>query len=272
MVTISKTIVAAFFLIISFGLAACMEESGFNIVWEGLEVEFEDASRPNGTVRKILTKTSNNQIDQEMVRLNLVGQQLSEPVTILVGVDPESSAIAGVHYRLLENEVTIPANSSYVDMPIEILTGNLGTDETPDLTLTILDAGDMKISTNYNRLTIEIRLSCPSDLAGEYSTVTVGTGGTVNYQVVITELEPFTYRISDITGGVYSQVFGAEDNPAVFTELCGEITITDQPDLVFGGDTFNGTGRVNADGTIRISWRTEETEESGVTTLTRIIE
>jgi len=256
----------------SFWLTACMEESGFNIVWEGLEVEFEDASRPNGTIRKIMTKTSDNQVDQEMVRLNLVGQQLSEPVTILVGVDPESTAIAGVHYRLVDNEVTIPANSSFVDMPLEILTGNLGTEESPNLTLTILDAGDMKISTNYNQLTLEIRLSCPSDLAGEYSTVTVGTGGTVNYQVVITELEPFTYRISDITGGVYSQVFGAEDNPAVFTELCGEITITDQPDLVFGDDTFNGTGRVNEDGTIRINWRNEEAEESGVTTLTRVIE
>ncbi|WP_222852072.1 DUF4843 domain-containing protein [Cyclobacterium plantarum] len=272
MEAVKKIFVLTFILGTSLWFSACMEESGFNIVWEGLEVEFEDASRPNGTIRKIMTKTNDNQVDQEMVRVNLVGRQLSEPVNILVGVDPESTAIAGVHYRLVNDEVTIPANSSFVDIPLEILTGNLGAEEMPDLTLTILDAGNTKISTNYNRLTIEIRLSCPSDLAGEYSTVTVGTGGTVNYQVVITELEPFTYRISDITGGVYSQVFGAEDNPAVFTELCGEITITDQPDLVFGDDTFNGTGRVNEDGTIRINWRTEETEESGVTTLTRVIE
>ncbi|WP_375585749.1 DUF4843 domain-containing protein [Cyclobacterium xiamenense] len=255
-----------------FWVSSCMEESGFTIVWEGMEVEFEDASRPNNTIRKIMTKRNDTQVDQEVVRVNLVGAQVDQPVNLLLGVDPTSTAVEGVHYRLSNPEVTIPANSSFVDVPLEILTGNLANEETPNLVLRILDAGPTKISTNYNQLTIEIRLSCPSDLAGVYSTVTVGTGGTVNYEVTITELEPFTYRISDITGGVYSQTFGAEDNPAVFTELCGEITITDQPDLVFGGDTFNGTGRVNDDGTIRISWRTEETEESGVTTLTRVVE
>lgn len=261
-------------ILLFFGTAlwttSCMEEPGFNIVWEGMEVEFDDASRPNNTIQKIMTKTDDNQVDQEVVRVNLVGRQVDQAIPVLLGVDPTSTAVEGVHYRLGDTEVVIPANSSFVDVPLEILTGNLATDEVPDLTLTILDAGETKISTNYFQLTIEIRLSCPSDLAGIYSTVTVGTGGTVNYEVTITELEPFTYRISDITGGVYSQVFGAEDNPAVFTELCGEITITDQPDLVFGGDTFNGTGSVNEDGTLRISWRTEESEESGVTTLTRV--
>ncbi|MDN3688220.1 DUF4843 domain-containing protein [Cyclobacterium jeungdonense] len=272
MATKLKTV--GFFLLLgmAFWISSCMDESGFNIVWEGREVEFDDASRPNNSIQKIMTKTNDNQVDQEFVRVNLVGAQVDQPVPVLLGVDPTSTAVEGVHYRLEDREVTIPANSSFVDVPLEILTGNLATDEMPDLTLTILDAGETKISTNYFQLTIEIRLSCPSDLEGVYNTVTVGTGGTVNYEVTITELEPFTYRISDITGGVYSQVFGAEDNPAVFTELCGEITITDQPDLVFGEDTFNGTGSVNEDGTIRISWRTEESEESGVTTLTRVVE
>ena len=265
-----------FSLLLALITVSCMEESGFNIVWEGLEVEFDDASRPNGTIRKIMTKNSDDQVDEELIRINLVGAQIESPVNLLIGVDPSSTAVEGVHFRLNSKEITIPANASFIDVPLEILTGNLGSDEMPDLLLSILDAGETKISINYHTLTVEIRLACPSDLAGVYSTVNVGTGGTVNYEVTITELEPFTYRISDITGGVYSQIFGAEDNPAVFTELCDVITFTAQPDLVFGGGDFIASGRVNPDGTIRISWRKEVDEEeeeesdSGVTILTRL--
>lgn len=267
-----------FSLILALITVSCMEESGFNIVWDGLEVEFEDASRPNGAVRKIVTQDNANQVDEESVRINLVGEQIDAPVNIIIGVDPSSTAVEGVHFRLPSKELTIPPNTSFIDVPLEILTGNLGSEETPDLVLSILDAGQTKISINYHTLTVEIRLACPSDLAGVYSTVNVGTGGTVNYEVTITELEPFTYRISDITGGVYSQIFNAEDNPAVFTELCDVITFTAQPDLVFGGGDFIASGRVNPDGTIRITWSKEVDEEqeeqeegdSGVTVLTRL--
>lgn len=251
---------------------SCMEESGYTILWEGFEVEFEEASRPNGAVRRIVTKNSNNQVDQSTVRVNLVGAHVAQSINILIGVDPASTAVQGVHFRLPTTEVTIAPNTSSIDVPIEILTGNLGSDETPDLVLRILDAGPTKISANYNTVTVEIRLACPSDLAGTYSTVNTGTGGTINSEVTITEIEPFTYRISDITGGVYAQVFGGEDNPAIFTELCDVITIVDQPDVVFGSPGFNGSGRVNADGTIRITWNngTEEDSDSGVTILTPI--
>ncbi|EON77587.1 hypothetical protein ADIS_1806 [Lunatimonas lonarensis] len=248
---------------------SCMEESGFTIIWTGLEVEFEEASRPNGSVRRVVTQNSANQVDQTTVRVNLVGAHIDQQVQVTIGVDPSSTAVRNVHFRLPQNQVTIAPNTSFVEVPIEILTGNLASGEEPNLVLQILDAGNTKISANYNKVTVEIRLSCPSALAGRYSTVNVGTGGTTNSQVTITEIEPFTYRISDITGGVYAQVFGASDNPAIFTELCGVITITDQPDVVFGGGVFNGTGRVNADGTLRINWR-NDAEESGVTTLTRI--
>jgi hypothetical protein len=263
-----KILGLTFMLGVLLSMSSCMEESGFTILWEGMEVEFNDASLPNSTIQKIVTQSTNNQIDQETVRINLVGRQVDVPIEIEVGVDPSSTAIAGVHYRLDDNRFTIPANSSFVEIPVEILTGNLASDEFPDLVLRIIDAGETKVSTNYNQLTIEIRLSCPSDLAGTYTTITVGSFGTINYQVTITELEPFTYRISDITGGVYSQVYGEEDNPAVFSELCGEITMSEQADNVFDGGVFTGSGRLNADGTIRISWENEVAELSGVTTLT----
>ncbi|MEX2593410.1 MAG: DUF4843 domain-containing protein [Anditalea sp.] len=258
-------------LITCLAMVGCMEESGFNILWEGLEVEFEGAALPNNAITEVVFQDNQqiDQIDQTQVRINLVGEQIDSPVDIIIGIDTSSTAVQGVHYRMESTAITIPANSSFVDLPIEILTENLDASESPDLVLNIIDAGDVKISANYKSVTLQIRLACPSDLAGTYNTLNVGTGGTLNYQVTITEIEPLTYRISDITGGVYSLVYGAEDNPAIFTDLCNVLTISEQPDVVFGDDVFNGTGRVNPDGTITISWQNEN-EESGVTTLTKV--
>lgn len=265
-----KMLVFGPLLLLSLLLPSCMEESGFDILWEGLEVEFEEAALPNHTVTEVVfQENKKNQIDQKLLRINLVGAQVNAPVELTIGVDPSSTAVQGVHYRVKASTVTIPANSSFVEFPIEILTENLGAKETPDLILNIIDAGDVKISANYSSVTLQIRLACPSDLAGTYRTVNVGTGGTLNYQVTITELEALTYRISDVTGGLYSLVYGADDNPAVFTDLCNELTLFDQPDVVFENGKFNGTGRVKPDGTIIISW-SNDNDESGVTTLTRI--
>lgn len=258
-------------MVASLALAGCMEESGFEIIWEGLEVEFEGAALPNQSVTEVVFQDNQqgDQIDQTLLRINLVGAQIDVPIDIIIGIDTSSTAVQGVHYRMEETAITIPANSSFVDLPIEILTGNLDPSESPDLVLKIIDAGDIKISTNYRSVTLQIRLACPSDLAGTYNTVNVGTGGTLSYQVTITEIETLTYRISDITGGVYSLEYGEDDNPAIFTDLCNALTIFDQPDLVFENGKFNGTGRVNPDGTITISWENEN-EVSGVTTLTKV--
>lgn len=252
-------------------LVGCMEESGFKIFWEGLEVEFEGAALPDQTITEVVFQEAEgrNQVDQISIRINLVGAHIDSPVDIMIGIDTASTAVQGVHYRMASTLVTIPANSSFVDLPIDILTGNLDASESPDLVLNIIDAGDVKISENYKSVKLQIRLACASDLAGTYNTVNVGTGGTLNYQVTITEIEPLTYRISDITGGVYALYYGAEDNPAIFTDLCNVLTIFDQPDVVFEGDKFNGTGKVNADGTLTITWHNEN-EDSGTTTLTKI--
>jgi hypothetical protein len=271
LIMVIKKLYSLLVLIIALAMTGCMEESGFNIVWEGLEVEFEGASLPNNSITEVVFQDNQQigQIDQTLLRINLVGAQIDAPVDIIIGIDTASTAVRDVHYRMPSTAVTIPANSSFVDLPVEILTANLDASESPDLVLNIIDAGDVKISANYSSVTLQIRVACPSDLAGTYNAVNVGTGGTVNHQITITEIEPLTYRISDITGGVYSQVYGAEDNPAIFTDLCNVLTIFDQPDVVFGDDVFNGTGRVLPDGTIIITWENEN-EDSGTTTLTKI--
>ena len=59
--------------------------------------------------------------------------------------------------------------------------------------------------------------------------------------------EPDEFNLSDITGGLYAQLYGASDQPGMIFEICEELNLVDQPDTVFGGDLFNGTGSVTLD-------------------------
>lgn len=111
---------------------------------------------------------------------------------------------------------------------------------------------------------------CPSDLTGTWNSLTTGSAGTDDpYVVTITETPTNgLYDLSDITFGLYKNGYGSEDNPVQFSDACDVISVTDQPDVVYGGDVFNGSGTVNSDGTITISW-SNGFGDNGVTTLTK---
>ena len=69
-----------------------------------------------------------------------------------------------------------------------------------------------------------------------------------DYQVTMEAGEtPSEFVLSDITGGLYVLGYGASDNPATVSENCLELTVDAQPDVVFGGDEFNGTGSITLD-------------------------
>jgi len=55
---------------------------------------------------------------------------------------------------------------------------------------------------------------------------------------------PKEFELSDITGGLYEQLYGASDNPVTVTDDCNQLVVSNQPDVVFGGDEFNGTGSI----------------------------
>lgn len=115
-----------------------------------------------------------------------------------------------------------------------------------------------------------VAFSCVSDLAGTYEAVTSGSiGADYPYEVTLTETATSgVYEVSDITFGLYPDGYGASENPANITDVCDNITLKDQPDTVYGGDVFNGTGKVNGDGTISLTW-SNGYGDNGVTTLTK---
>lgn len=55
--------------------------------------------------------------------------------------------------------------------------------------------------------------------------------------------------ISDITGGLYEQGYGASDQEAIIVvdDANQTLTVTDAPDTVFGGDLINATGSYTTD-------------------------
>lgn len=105
-------------------------------------------------------------------------------------------------------------------------------------------------------------INCEYEIEGTYTVTTTQTnpagcsGVTNTVQVAIIGEGLFT--ITDLTGGLYKNCYGAFDNPGRIVGQCNGgngLQIIDQPDVVYGGDVFNGTGLINDDGSFTISWR-----------------
>jgi len=182
-----------------------------------------------------------------------------------------------------EIDLTFNNTQLFEDVPVggAILTPNdLGPGDGWKFNFAIKMSDGRELKPGRGADSFSVNFTCESDLAGTYDTVTDGgtgdgSGGTASpfsglaYQVTITEVSAGVYEVSDITFGLYPVGYGDGENPAQFTDICNSITVTDQPDVVYGGDVFNGTGTVNGDGTITISW-SNGYGDNGVTTLTKV--
>lgn len=92
-------------------------------------------------------------------RVNLIGGQLPTPTKVFYQVFSGTTAIEGVHYKKPSGEVTIPANSSFGEMEIEIL--NPGAPATPgpvDLRL-LLTGGENGVTSSTNYRIIGLRIA-----------------------------------------------------------------------------------------------------------------
>ena len=70
----------------------------------------------------------------------------------------------------------------------------------------------------------------------------------IDYQVTMEAGEkPSEFVLSDITGGLYPELYGGDDNPATISENCFNLTLDAQPDVVYGDDEFNGSGSISFD-------------------------
>lgn len=260
------------FLLIA-GLLSCDEENG-RTVFEGpyytqfttLTLQIEEGA--GGTIE---------------VPVSNVGPTLNQDIVINYTIDPASTAVEGVDFEIegTMGQVTIPSGQHFgavVIKPIDDLA--LESDKT-----IILKIGDNNAGLEAGRGAIGVKSTITivdddcevPDILGTFNSVVHDTSPAgcdgVTATVTISKVSDnpdgtITYMISDITGGLYENCYGDGANPGNFDVDGRAITITDQPDVVYGGDIFNGSGSINCDGSLVMTWGNGYGDK-GTTTLTR---
>ncbi|MDT0675648.1 hypothetical protein [Autumnicola musiva] len=148
----------------------------------------------------ILGAETNGEEFQRGIPVDIIGptyDEIQEPVTVEISVDPSSTAIEGVHYRLESTTMTIsPGDDLPKDLPITIITDGLEAplDETPVLNLTITEISsdaNVVINGKNEELAVNLAYACPfniSDYAGTYIATTdqfgIYSGDPVPFEVV----------------------------------------------------------------------------------------
>lgn len=153
----------------------------------------------------------------------------------------ESTATEGTEFNFPSTigSVTIPAGSFSTLLPIIVHSDELivGDNKTVviDITSVVSNEG-VVISTNYDKVTVELVGACFSDLAGNYM-VNYTSG---SFPVVITQIGIGQY-MSTVTPG-YTQY------EMYFSDVCGVLTITDW--YADSSNPISGTGVVTPAGNL----------------------
>lgn len=262
---------------------SCFDDPGNETLYAGNMVEFNAGNLPTGLTSSFI-RLSTTQSDVVQVQVNRVSTTSTAPVTVNIEADPTSTAVAGVHYSLASKTVVINPGQFVVNFPVTVLTGNITPTETPNLVLKITSATGADVSTNYNDLTIRIRVICPSTLAGKYAVVWErlqvgdGDGGASQVlnnhtissarEVVFTASGTGSYTVDDISFGMYPGVYGETKPAGRINDSCGKLTGPASNADRFG-DPFTINGAVNPNGTLKITW-SNTWGDGGTVNLTKI--
>ncbi|MDT0642321.1 hypothetical protein RM553_05695 [Zunongwangia sp. F363] len=147
-----------------------------------------------------LSAETNGEEYQRSIPIDIIGptfDEIEEPVTVEISVDPSSTAIEGVHYRLESTTLTIsPDDDLPKALPITILTDGLQAPlaETPVLNISITEVSsdaDIVINGKNDELSVLLAYACPfkiEDYEGTYIATTdqfgIYTGDPVPFEVV----------------------------------------------------------------------------------------
>jgi hypothetical protein len=164
------------FGLLSMAFTGCIENE--DPLWQGSQVEFDaaiynapalsktfpiltrvpaygravNATATNaGAADRVINRTAGSLI----LYVNLIGKHLpADQALSLSVVAEETTAVSGVHYTI-PSEVTVPANSSFAEVPVTIL--NPGASATPVVLVLQLDGnGTITPSENYKRVGMSI--------------------------------------------------------------------------------------------------------------------
>jgi hypothetical protein len=159
-------------------------------------------------------------------------REITSPVTATISVDPSSTAVEGVHFRLDQNTVQIsPDNNLLAKLPITVLTAGVDAPlaETPVLVLKVSGAtGANNVIAGGQTVSINLNYLCDSNLQGNYIvTITRNDSATPNvYDEVIGKTGSGQYRGTSVGHYAPGSLGG---NPGfTFLDVCGVITVPKQ--------------------------------------------
>ncbi len=247
---------------------ACFDDPGTDTLFNGNVVEFNAGNLPNGLTSSFV-RLNDTQTDVVQVQVNRVSTTATQPITVNIESDPTSTAVEGVHYSLASKSIVINPGEFVVNFPVTVLTGNISPSEAPNLVLKIASASGADVSSNYNDLTVRIRVICPSTLAAKYSVfwerlqLGDGEGGAdqtaTNFviasakEVVFTAAGTGSYTVDDISFGMYPGLYSDSKPTGRINDACSKLTGPSSNADRFG-DPFTINGVVNPDGTLKITW------------------
>ena len=262
---------------------ACFDDPGTDTLFNGNVVEFNAGNLPNGLTSSFV-RLSSTQTDVVQVQVNRVSSTSTEPITVNIEADPTSTAVAGVHYSFPSKTIVINKGEFVVNFPVTVLTGNIAPSETPNLVLKITSATGANVSTNYNDLTVRIRVICSSTLAAKYSVfweklqLGNGSGGpgqtATNFviasakEVVFTASGTGSYTVDDISFGMYPGLYSDSKPAGRINDACSKLTGPSSNADRYN-DPFTINGVVNPNGTVKITW-SNTYGDGGTVILTKI--
>jgi len=166
-------------LLLIFGTTACFDDPGSDILFEDTFVELDFATRsPSSVLRnRVYSRVNDGNTIADQVTISLVGAQRSTPINVTIAVDAaNTTAVAGTHYNLTTTTATIPANSSSISIPFQVIDDNIAPGSVFRLAFRIASA-DVPISVNYGSGSFNMRTLCmynASFFVGPYSCLEPG--------------------------------------------------------------------------------------------------
>tara|TARA_B110000967_G_C18897979_1_gene572209 strand:+ start:4511 stop:5353 length:843 start_codon:yes stop_codon:yes gene_type:complete len=173
---------------------------------------------------------------QSAINFEVKGPTSSEytaPINAIISVDPASTAVEGVNFRLDSSTITLEANGNYTgSLPITLITEGIVAPlaESPVLILSVTSAdGETNLLPNGIKLTVTLNYLCFSNLAGEYDVTmryvraSSGTDVTQTWTDVITETNDGEYRTGRVGYWTAAQLGGTPG--FTFNDVCNDISI-----------------------------------------------
>ena len=169
------------------------------------------------------------------IRAMLIAAHKSSDINFTFEIQSTSTAQENVHYTVSGTTGTIPAGSSFGELPIEILPDNINPGETWTLDIKITEGGGLQLA-NDNVVSFKIQVSCPSNLAGTLDFVHSDyfcTGDPITGTTELKEVSDGVYVFDDFVFGSWVACYGgggvAGDDPAItlrMVDICNTISMT----------------------------------------------